>query len=153
MSRPVAPASRAPPRVSPPNSSVSPPTSLATVKRLEAAFERLPKDSSKDLKKRHALVLSGRGNHPNVGFFQIRKSNQLSRSQESSQSSSLSLSCSRQKFSPLTGAILLCELEGHHGMVYELRWTQNERFMLSAPGETAPKAFRILTVSLHSRTF
>ncbi|KAJ8605219.1 hypothetical protein CTAYLR_000462 [Chrysophaeum taylorii] len=37
------------------------------------------------------------------------------------------------------GAILVADLEGHHGMVYDMRWSQDERLLLSASGDCTAK--------------
>ena len=39
------------------------------------------------------------------------------------------------------GAILLAELDGHHGMIYELCFTQDERFLLSASADGFAKVW------------
>lgn len=41
------------------------------------------------------------------------------------------------------GTILVAELEGHHGLVYDLRWLANERYLLSASADGTAKLWTI----------
>ncbi|KAJ1451217.1 WD40-repeat-containing domain protein [Pelagophyceae sp. CCMP2097] len=48
---------------------------------------------------------------------------------------------------PLDGAVLVAELEGHNGIVYDMSWSADERFMVSASADGTAKVWAMGTIS------